>query len=154
MKILILSDTHGELSEAELVIRTEKPNHVIHLGDCLRDAEDLSRIFPILPICKVPGNNDWHTDEVKEKIIVLGGTKIFLCHGHTTGVKNGLDVQWFKAHQSDCTVSLFGHTHRPFCEERDGILLLNPGSVTYGGTYALLTLSPGERPKAEIKYNH
>ncbi|MBO5214109.1 MAG: metallophosphoesterase [Clostridia bacterium] len=153
MKILILSDTHGEISAAERIIRRENPNHVIHLGDCLRDAEELSHLFPVLPICKIPGNNDWFSDEAKEKVIFLGETKIFLCHGHTTGVKSGLDVQWAKAKKADCNVSLFGHTHRPFLEERDGVLLLNPGSVTYGGTYALLTLSPKEPPKAEIKYD-
>ena len=152
MKILIISDTHGTLSGAEQSIRKEPPDHVIHLGDCIRDAEDLSNLFPVLPICKVPGNNDWFSDEAKEKILLLGGVRFFLCHGHTTGVKNGTDVQWEKAHQGKCAVSLFGHTHRPFLEEQDGILLLNPGSVTYSGTYALLTLSPCEKPIAEIKY--
>ncbi|MBQ5743220.1 MAG: metallophosphoesterase [Clostridia bacterium] len=151
MKILIISDTHGECSSAARIIRQEKPDHIIHLGDCLRDAEDLDREFPILPICKVPGNNDWFSDETKEKVIRLGGTNLFLCHGHTTGVKNGIDVQLAKALHHRCSVSLFGHTHRPYLEEKDGVLLMNPGSLTYGGTYALLTLSPGEPPRGELK---
>lgn len=151
MKILILSDTHGETSAAVELIRSEKPDHVIHLGDCLRDAEDLARRFPILPICKVPGNNDWFTDEEKEKTIRLADTGIFLCHGHTTGVKGGISLQLGRALQKGCTVSLFGHTHTPYLEERDGVLLLNPGSLTYGKTYAVLTLKHGEPPKAELK---
>lgn len=153
MKILIISDTHGETSGAERLIMKERPDHVIHLGDCIRDAEELSNRFPTLPICKVPGNNDWFTDEMKEKVIFLGSVKIFLCHGHTTGVKGGLDVQTAKAIRQNCAVSLFGHTHSPYLEERDGILLLNPGSVTYGGSYALLTLKPGEHPEGELKYD-
>ncbi len=151
MKILIISDTHGEYASASRIIRQEKPDHVIHLGDCLRDAEDLSREFPILPICKVPGNNDWFSDEPKEKVISLGGTKIFLCHGHTTGVKSGTDVQLAKALHHHCAVSLYGHTHRPFLAENEDIMLLNPGSLTFGGTYAVLTLSPGQPPQGKIK---
>ena len=86
MKILILSDTHGETSAAEALIRREHPDHVIHLGDCLRDAEDLTRRFPILPICAVPGNNDWFTDEPKEKAIRLGGTGICQEGIHRIGI--------------------------------------------------------------------
>lgn len=153
MKILIISDTHGETSGAERLIIKERPDHVIHLGDLFRDAEEIANRFPTLPICKVPGNNDWFTEEPKEKVIGLGGVKIFLCHGHTTGVKNGLDIQTAKAMRQNCTVSLFGHTHSPFLEEREGVLLLNPGSVTYGGTYALLTLLPGQDPEGELKYD-
>lgn len=151
MKILVLSDTHGEISAAARLIKTEAPDQVIHLGDCLRDAEDLSNHFPSLPICKVPGNNDWFTDEAKEKAVPMGGARIFLCHGHTTGVKGGLHLQAARALQHNCTVSLFGHTHRPYLEENNGVLLLNPGSLTYSGTYAILTLHPGQMPSAELK---
>ncbi len=151
MKILVISDTHGETSGALRLIKQEKPDHLIHLGDCLRDGEEMARTFPTLPICMVPGNNDWFTDEPKEKTIVLGGTRIFLCHGHTTGVKNGTDVQWAKAMRQGCTLSLFGHTHSLYLEEREGVLLVNPGSLAYGDTYALLTVRPGKKPLAELK---
>ncbi len=154
MKILVLSDTHGEISGAVRVIRKEKPDHVIHLGDCVRDAEDLAREFPILPICKVPGNNDWFTEEPKEKVLRLADTSIFLCHGHTTGVKSGTDVQLAKTLQKGCAVSLYGHTHSPQLRERDGVLFLNPGSLTFGDTYAILTLTPGRPPAGEIKTDY
>lgn len=153
MNILIVSDTHGEISATEQIIRREKPDHVIHLGDCIRDAENLDRSFPYLPICKVPGNNDWFTDSPKEKTVTLGGTAVFLCHGHTTGVKYGLQAQITRTLQYGAAVSLFGHTHSPYLGEENGILLINPGSVTYTGTYAILTLTPGEKPRAEIRYD-
>ena len=152
MKILILSDTHGQTEDAEAVIRREKPDQVIHLGDCLRDAEDLRQTFPSLPICAVPGNNDWFFDESKEKVILLNGTRIFLCHGHTTRVKYGFDLQIAKALRENCAISLFGHTHSPYAEEERGVLLVNPGSLTYSHTYALLILSPAHPPKTEICY--
>jgi putative phosphoesterase len=49
--------------------------------------------------------------------------------------------------RKDCAdVVLFGHTHRRLIERRDGILLVNPGSITgrfpaRAATYAILNLS-------------
>ena len=150
MKILVLSDTHGEIEEAIRVIRAERPDQILHLGDNFRDAEDLEREFPMIPLCAVPGNNDWFTDEEKEKVLIFGETKVFLCHGHTTGVKRDLAVQIYKAASSGCTLSLFGHTHSPLNEEQSGIRLFNPGSLTHSGTYGVLTLN-GTEINAEIK---
>ncbi len=151
MKILVLSDTHGETAAAQRILSEQSPDQVIHLGDCLRDAEHLAQNFPFLPICTVPGNNDWFTDVAKEKILHLNGTNLFLCHGHTTGVKGSLQLQITRTLQAGCTVSLFGHTHSPYLAEQNGILLLNPGSLTFGGSYGILTLTPGEPPKAYLK---
>ena len=151
MKIFILSDTHGESEGVEEAIRREKPDQIIHLGDCLRDAEELERNLPYTPLCAVPGNNDWFSDLSKENVISLGGIKIFLCHGHTTRVKYGLDLQVFRALQAGCAVSLFGHTHRPLIEEQRDVLLINPGSAADTRTYAILTLLPGQPPRGEIR---
>ncbi|MDE3231170.1 MAG: metallophosphoesterase family protein, partial [Chloroflexota bacterium] len=51
-------------------------------------------------------------------------------------------------------VVIFGHSHIPWLEDRDGLLLLNPGSATDRRrqprcTIALLTITDGE-PSAEI----
>lgn len=153
MKILILSDSHGDTAVTEKIVRRERPDHLLFLGDGLRDTEELARIFPTLPICGVKGNNDWMSDEETEKTILLAGTRIFLCHGHTTGVRQTTDVQWLRARQKNCTVSLFGHTHSQYLEERDGILLLNPGTAMRD-LYAVLTLRPGEKPTAELKRDY
>ncbi len=153
MKIFVLSDTHGEISAAVRLIKKEKPDQVIHLGDCIRDAEELAQRFPTLPVCAVPGNNDWFTDEAKEKTVFLGGHKVFLCHGHTTGVRGSTALQVKKAAELGCTISLFGHTHSPYSEMECGIWLFNPGSLTYGDTYGIITLQPGEEPKIELNHD-
>ena len=46
--------------------------------------------------------------------------------------------------------ALFGHTHVPVNRTEEGVLLLNPGSIGYGGTYALLTEKDGKL-SAELK---
>lgn len=151
MKILVISDTHGDTGSASRLIRTLHPDHLLHLGDCVRDAEDLEREFPQLPICAVTGNNDWFSREEKEKVIELNGIRIFLCHGHTTGVRDTLYTQINRAREYGCRVSLFGHTHSPLLEDENGILLLNPGSLTFSRTYALLYTEDGKEPRAELK---
>ena len=56
MKILVFSDSHRFLSGMVQAIEEEKPDQVIHLGDLMGDAEELSWRFQTLPICMVPGN--------------------------------------------------------------------------------------------------
>ena len=54
MKILVFSDSHRFLSGMVQAIEEEKPDQVIHLGDLMGDAEELSWRFQTLPICMVP----------------------------------------------------------------------------------------------------
>ena len=46
------------------------------------------------------------------------------------------------AREAGADAALFGHTHRPFCERRAGILCLNPGTLARG-QYAVLTVADG-----------
>ena len=47
-------------------------------------------------------------------------------------------------------VACFGHTHKPFCEYRDGVLLINPGTCTLRGACALLTIDQSGSFQAEL----
>jgi len=38
MNILVLSDSHGNISNMEEAVEREKPDMILHLGDCWRDA--------------------------------------------------------------------------------------------------------------------
>lgn len=50
MKLLILSDSHGEQEFMQLAVRRERPDAVIHLGDHCADADRLAEEF-----CGLPG---------------------------------------------------------------------------------------------------
>ena len=41
MKILVLSDSHGNISNMEEAVEWEKPDMSLHLGDCCWDAARL-----------------------------------------------------------------------------------------------------------------
>ena len=140
MKYLILSDTHGSTDSAEDVIRRTPCDKIIHLGDICRDAERLEAIFPNKSICILAGNNDYFSDKPRQVVLTDGATRIFCTHGHMQGVKGSMSGILNTAKNNGCAVALFGHTHRALNETRDGILLLNPGSITFGGTYALMNI--------------
>ena len=132
MKLLVFSDSHGELSHMCEAIDREHPDYVFHLGDHDRDAEDLGRLYPALPIVSVRGNCDYASDTPLVKLVPLGGFRFFLCHGHTYGVKGSLLRVSYAALEQKADVLLFGHTHEPWLEQYGDLLQLNPGSCGYG----------------------
>ena len=44
MKYLVLSDSHGNVDNMVRAVEREKPDGIIHLGDCWRDAEELHEL--------------------------------------------------------------------------------------------------------------
>lgn len=131
MKLLILSDSHGVLEHMVEAIAAEQPDYLIHLGDHSRDADELGRQFPYLPILSVQGNCDFGPGQ-QQALAEYGGVRVLAVHGHRYGVKSGLLRYFYAAKENQVDVALFGHTHQAYCEARDGLWLLNPG--TCGGT--------------------
>jgi putative phosphoesterase len=87
-RILVLSDSHGNVNNMVTAVGRLHPDMIIHLGDCWADAEQLHRKFPMTVMEQVPGNCDCR-QEVQERILLIEGKKILICHGHTFNVKAG-----------------------------------------------------------------
>ena len=87
MKLLILSDTHRSLGFACEAIEKEAPDAVIHLGDHLGDAEDLSFAYQDPDFYYVPGNCDYAPTVPQMLTLEFDGVRIFATHGHLFGVK-------------------------------------------------------------------
>ena len=135
MVVGVLSDTHGHLYSA--VRQTlEGVDHIIHAGD-IGSREVLAGLRAIAPVTAVRGNCDleiWAQALPVEAEVELGGVAILvrhvaqrpsggICAG--TGVPDPKEV----AGRRSCRVLVTGHTHRASCEEREGVLHLNPGSA-------------------------
>ena len=91
MKVLVLSDSHGNIFNMIQAVEREAPRMVFHLGDCWRDGERLHDRFPELPFEQVYGNCDYFRGSREaEKLLCLGDKRVLLCHGHTYGVKQSL----------------------------------------------------------------
>lgn len=154
MKIIVFSDSHRELENMRTVIRREHPDTVIHLGDHDYDAELIGREFPSLPLIRVRGNCDGWSDTPLTLTVVLGGTRFFLCHGHTYGVKGGPLRAVYAAEENKADILCFGHTHEALLEEADyGLMILNPGAVGYSWrpTYGCIDLEPGKKRQISIQ---
>lgn len=124
-RILIFSDTHGDIKKAVSIINNIPCDLIIHLGDLLRDAREIQKLFPNICIECVCGNNDYFgTDYLK--VVNFEGINILCTHGHLYT----LDKMVEKAKSLNCTFALFGHTHRSMSQMQEGVRLFNPGSIS------------------------
>ena len=145
MKLLVLSDSHGNLSHMEEAVLRVRPRMILHLGDCWRDGEKLRDLFPDIPFHQVPGNCDYRPDEPAERLLFLEDKRVLMCHGHTYGVKQSLLTAGYTAEEEHLDLFLFGHTHRPLVDMRGTTLFLNPGSIGdhFRPFYGVVTLENG-----------
>ncbi|MCI6729888.1 MAG: metallophosphoesterase [Candidatus Faecousia sp.] len=147
MKFLILSDSHDRIEPMLEAVNRERPQGIVHLGDYWADGKELGRLCPGIPLYQVAGNCDrysWAPEQTDAMTVNLGGVLCFLTHGHRQGVKQGLYRLYCAALEAGARVALFGHTHQSFCQEENGIWLLNPGSCgSWHGTYGILEISNG-----------
>jgi hypothetical protein len=127
-KILVLSDSHGNLNNMVFAVRETSPDMIVHLGDCWADAERLHAKFSGIPMEQVPGNCDCR-QEFTERILLVEGKNILICHGHTMNVKAGYLNLQYAAQERQVDAALFGHTHRVFYGCHNRIVYLNPGSI-------------------------
>ena len=146
MKILVLSDSHGNLENMVRAVEKESPRMILHLGDCWRDGERLHELFPDIPFHQVPGNCDFRSSEPAEQLLFLEDKRVLICHGHTYGVKQSLLTAGYAAEEENLDAFLFGHTHRPLVDRRGKALFLNPGSIGdyQHPFYAIMTLENGK----------
>ena len=145
MKLLVLSDSHGNLSHMEEAVLRVRPRMILHLGDCWRDGEKLHDLFPDIPFHQVPGNCDYRPDEPVERLLFLEDKRVLMCHGHTYGVKQTLLNAGYAAEEQNLDLFLFGHTHKPLVDMRGKTLFLNPGSIGdhFRPFYGVVTLENG-----------
>ncbi len=123
MKILIISDSHGDTTHLFEIFARHKVDKTIHLGDL-----EISKDFFSMTI--VRGNSYLDPEAPLERILDIDGKKLFMTHGHVYSVHNGLTNISLKAQSVDADYCLFGHTHIPCFKENRGILYINPGSIS------------------------
>ena len=146
MRILVFSDTHGMIDSCiSTVGRIGTVDMILHAGDVSSDAEDLSYIFPDIPVRYVCGNCEMSRIQ-HELLIEAEGKRIYLTHGHLHNVKYeaGYSTLIKKAKDENADIAVFGHTHKPLCQNLGDLILLNPGSVRYGSTYGVIEIENGK----------
>ncbi|MBR2402202.1 MAG: YfcE family phosphodiesterase [Lachnospiraceae bacterium] len=131
MKILIVSDTHGKHEYLEAVLEQEKPlDMLIHLGD-VDNGGDYIEVIAECPVEMIAGNNDFFSDLPGEREFNIGKYRVMLTHGHYYYVNAGTTHIKREAVARNIDIAMFGHTHRPFLEQDEHGVVLNPGSIAY-----------------------
>jgi uncharacterized protein len=133
VRIAVIADTHlprgarrlppaclDELAEADLIL---------HAGDVVT-AEALDELAKLAPVEAVYGNMDEAALSARlseRSVVEAAGVRIGMVHiaGPAAGRVERL-AGWFP----DCDAIVYGHTHIPHVERRDGCWILNPGSPT------------------------
>lgn len=154
----VISDTHIPQRGARLpdaVLRHfEDVELILHAGD-LSTLAVLDQLSAYAPVEAVQGNVE-EEEEVVMKLpikrsLVVGGCEIGMVHilGERKDYTRNARRQFPSAR-----VVIFGHSHIPWLEDANGLLLLNPGSAMDRRrqphcTLARLTITDGE-PSAEI----
>jgi len=143
MLVGLLSDTHGYLHPRIPALFTDVA-HILHAGDVGSEAV-LTALWSVAPLTAVRGNVDLELAGLlpARADLALGGIGIHLVHRPEDALP-----------PPSTRVVVYGHTHRPLVERRQGILYVNPGAAGRQGfhqspTVALLRIS-GDRVDAEI----
>jgi len=162
-KLLVLSDTHGEVRALKTALVWAKDmlqggalGTAVFLGD---GAEDLPpAVDEVGFFCEwklVRGNNDFEFSIPETGVLDFGGKRFFLCHGHRFALYSGYYTLLAAARKIGADAALFGHTHAPFCKNMGGIELINPGSIgrprsRAGASFAVIECAPGKPIKTEF----
>jgi putative phosphoesterase len=135
IRIGLISDTHGLLRPQALDF-LEGSDAILHAGDIV-DPATLERLAELAPLTSVRGNNDigaWAGALPETVTVTLGGVVIHMLHDMK---ELAIDPV-----ASGVRVVVTGHTHKPACAQRDGVLYVNPGAA--GRRRFTLPVSVGE----------
>ncbi len=139
MKIMCISDIHGNIDKLNLVIQRfyeEKCDKLIILGDFFSYYPSFKNdeIVDVLNnmagvIIAVEGNCDSSMNVDKFnftlgclKTVDVNGIGVTITHGHVYGHKRFPEVVG--------RIFIQGHSHKNMLEEVDGVILANPGSIS------------------------
>lgn len=126
MKILVMSDTHGDSHIIDVVKKhVGSVDAIFHCGDSELDLHHSS----LEGVQVVLGNCDMDSSIPIEVNTTVKGTNIFMTHGHLFQVKSTLMSLNYRAQELKAQIVLFGHSHVLGAELINGVLFVNPGSL-------------------------
>lgn len=118
----VISDTHG-LLRPEALQALRGSERIIHAGD-VGAPEILEQLREIAPVTAVRGNIDkapWARKLPETEVLQFGSVSLYVLHDLAK-----LDL---KPAAAGFNGVIYGHSHVPKQEEREGVLYFNPGSA-------------------------
>jgi len=118
----VISDTHG-LIRPEAIEALRGSEHIIHAGD-MGDPSILERLAELAPVTAVRGNvdgGDWARRIPRTNVVELRGFTIYVLHN--------LEELDLNPESAGFSAVIYGHSHIPRQEFKNGVLYFNPGSA-------------------------
>jgi putative phosphoesterase len=118
----VISDTHG-LLRPQALDALRGCDLIIHAGD-VGNPDILDPLRALAPLFVVRGNVDtgsWALKLPMTELVDVGGLWFYVLHEISQ-----LDLD---PPTADVAAVVYGHSHKPSIETRDGVLYLNPGSA-------------------------
>jgi uncharacterized protein len=118
----VISDTYG-LLRPEALVALRGSDYIIHAGD-IGDPEILDKLAAIAPVKAVRGNVDhgeWAQKIPPTNVLEIGDVSIYVLHS-----LQELDL---KPEAAKFATVVYGHSHVPKQEWKNGVLYFNPGSA-------------------------
>lgn len=140
MKILLVSDSHGDNSKLDILYnRHPNMDYYLHAGD------SCSFSMSIYPFISIRGNCDYESDF--ENQLILDTPIGTLLMRHIGDIQESI-IKKYKV-----KIFVFGHTHRRLFSKINGVYYINPGSISLprdsnGLSYAIIEIS-----KDDVKVN-
>src|SRR6266850_4229337 len=122
VRIGVIADTHG-LLRPEAIAALRGSDFVIHAGD-IDEPVILENLSALAPVTAVRGNVDrgpWAKKLPTSAVLEVGGVSIYVIHN-----LQELDL---KPEAAGFAAVIYGHTHIPTQENKNGVLYFNPGSA-------------------------
>jgi putative phosphoesterase len=122
MIVGVISDTHG-LLRPEALTALAQAEHILHAGD-VGNIEILAQLGEIAPVTAIRGNVDTFgpcAELPATEAVELAGRLFYMVHSIAD-----LNIAPAKA---GFAAVIFGHSHHPKFDTRNGVLYLNPGSA-------------------------
>lgn len=122
MRVGVIADTH-RLVRPEALAALAGSELIVHAGD-VGGPEVLDALRKIAPVVAVRGNNDrgpWAHALAETEIVHAGGVRLYVIHDVAAMDLDPVTVGF--------AAVIAGHSHKPCCEERGGVLWFNPGSA-------------------------
>jgi hypothetical protein len=131
----VISDTHG-LLRPEALAALQGSDFIVHAGD-IGDPTILDKLNEIAPVTAVRGNVDkgaWALKIPQTNVLEVEAISIYVLH-----ILDELDL---KPEAGGFAAVIYGHSHVPKQEVKNGVLYFNPGSA--GPTRFNLPVSLGK----------
>lgn len=126
MKIILVADSHGK-HEILVKIRNrhKDADFFLHAGDIELDENEVEG-YEV-----VAGNNDFYYDYPMQRSVMTPYGKLVLLHSHTISSYHHNEKLFDFGKEQMARIVCFGHTHRNVFIKKDGMYLINPGSLYY-----------------------